>query len=117
MIAALGLVITAAAAAVGLILEAPGGLSIILVAVAVGGLLAWDLTDFSRRLRLAATSDDLSAIRRHHLVSLGLTVGAGLLLTCATMLIPLHFSFAWTVFLALMAILAMAQLASRHFRG
>jgi len=117
MIAAIGLVITAAAAAVGLVFGAPSGLRIILIAAALGGLLAWDLTGLNRRLRLAAASDDLSTIRRHHLVWLGLTIGAGLLLTTAAMLIPLHFSFAWTVFLVLVAILGMAHLVSRLYRG
>jgi len=117
MIWALGLVISAMAAAAGLMLGVPSSLRITLIAVALGGLLAWDLTGLRRRLRLAAAGDDLSIIRRRHLAWLGLAVGAGLLLTIAAMLIPLHFSFAWTTFLALAAILAMAQLVSRLLRG
>jgi hypothetical protein len=136
---ALGLVVTAAAAAAGLILGAPSGW---MIAGALGGLLAWDLTDLGRRLRFAtegspgaqaerATSvphadwpanrggltDDLSTIRRRHLVWLGLAVGAGLLLTTAAMLIPLRFSFAWIVFLTLIAIMGMTRLVSWLYRG
>jgi len=117
MIAAAGLLVTAAAAAAVLMLEAPAGVRIILIAGALGGLVAWDLAGLSRRLRLAAASDDVSAIRRRHLVWLGLTAGAGLLLTGGAMLIPLHFSFGWTVVLTLVAILGMARLVSWLFRG
>jgi hypothetical protein len=62
-------------------------------------------------------TDDLSSIRRRHLVWLGFAVGAGLLLTTAARLIPLHFSFAWTVFLTLIAILGMTRLVSWLYRG
>jgi hypothetical protein len=117
MIWALALVISAVAAAAGLMLEMPSGLRITLIAAVLGGLLAWDLTGLNRRLRLAAASDDLSTIRRRHLAWLGLAVGTGLLLSIAAMLIPLHFSFAWTAILALAAILGMAQLVSRLLRG
>ncbi len=112
MIAAVGLVVMAAAAAVGLILGAPSSLRIILIAGALGGLLIWDLTDLNRRLRLAAAGDDLSTIKRRHLAWLGLAAGAGLLLTGGAMLIPLHVSFGWTVVLALVVILGMARLIS-----
>ena len=111
---ALGLVVTAAAAAAGLILGAPSGW---MIAGALGGLLAWDLADLDRRLGLADSIDDLSTIRRRHLTWLGLTAGTGLLLTSAAMLIPLHFSFALTVFLALAAVLGMARLVSWLHRG
>ncbi len=146
---ALGLVLTAAAAAAGLLLGAPSGWMIV---GALGGLLAWDLTDLDRRLRFAAPvpdvtrrspshagptkipvrglaagdaglsgdgspADDVSTIRRRHLAWLGLTAGAGLLLTTAAMLIPLHFSFALTVLLTLAAVLGMTRLVSWLYRG
>jgi hypothetical protein len=114
VIAALGLVVTAAAAAAGLMLGAPSGL---MIAGALVGLLAWDLTDLGRRLRLAGPGDDVPAIRRHHLVWLGLTAGAGLLLTIGALLIPLHFSFGWTALLTLVAILGIARLVSWLFRS
>jgi len=111
---ALGLVVVAAAAAAGLLLGAPSGW---MVVGASGGLLAWDLTDLDRRLRLADSTDDLSTIRRRHLVWLGLAAGIGLLLAAAAMLIPLRFSFALTVFLALAAVLGMTRLVSWLHRG
>ncbi|MBN1137439.1 MAG: hypothetical protein JXM73_12695 [Anaerolineae bacterium] len=116
MITAVVMIVTTAAAATGLMWGAPSGLRIVLVASALGGLLAWDLADLNQRLRLAAASDDVSAIKRHHLVWLGLTAGVGLLLTTAAMLIPLHFSFAWTVLLALVAVLGMAWLVAWLYR-
>jgi hypothetical protein len=88
-----------------------------MVVGASGGLLAWDLTDLDRRLRLADSTDDLSTIRRRHLVWLGLAAGIGLLLAAAAMLIPLRFSFALTVFLALAAVLGMTRLVSWLHRG
>jgi|GEM_PF-543595 len=111
---ALGLVVSAAAAAAGLLLGAPSGWMIV---GALGGLLAWDLTDLDQRLRLADSTDDLSTIGRRHLAWLGLTAGLGLLLTAAAMLIPLRFSFALTVFLAFAAVLGMTRLVSWLYRG
>ena len=77
MIWLLGLVITAIAAAAGLMLGAPSGWMIF---VALAGLLAWDLNGLNRRLSLAAPGDGAAAIRSRHLIWLGLTAVAGLLL-------------------------------------
>ena len=110
----LGLVIAAAAAAAGFLLGAPSGW---MIAGALGGLLAWDLTDLDRRLGLADTADDLSTIKRRHLTWLGLTAGVSLLLTTAAMLIPLRFSFALTVFLAFAAVLGMTRLVAWLYQG
>lgn len=117
MIAAVALVALAAAAAAGLMLEAPAGLKILLIAGALGGLLAWDLAGLNRRLKLAAASDDLSAIRRRHLAWLGLAAGTGLLLASGAMLIPVQVSFGWIVVLALVVILGMAKLVSWLHQG
>jgi len=76
-----------------------------MIAAALVGLLAWDLADLQGRLRLAGPDDDVPTIRRRHLIWLGPTAGAGLLLTAGAMLIPLRFSFGWTVLLTLVAIL------------
>jgi len=105
----LGLVITAAAAAAGFLLGAPSGWMIV---GALGGLLAWDLTDLDRRLGFAGSADDLSTIKRRHLAWLGLAAATGLMLATAAVLIPLHFSFALTVLLALAAVLGLARLVS-----
>ncbi len=109
MIWLLGLVITAIAATAGLMLGAPSGW---MVVVALAGLLAWDLNSLHRRLSLAAPGDGVAAIRSRHLIWLGLTAVAGLLLTAGAMLIPLHFSLAWIAVLAFVAILGMAQLVA-----
>jgi hypothetical protein len=44
----------------------------------VGRLLAWDLTDFMRRLRLAPLMDDLRALERRHLTRLTIVLLLGM---------------------------------------
>ena len=67
MIGALALLITAVAGATGMMLGAPKGL---MIAIALGGLLAWDLADMNRRQRFAAgdslchAADATAVVRR-----------------------------------------------------
>ena len=64
---AIGIFILVALAGFGLWVElSPGWM----IAGALGGLFAWDLTEFMRRLRFAARTDDLPGIQRRHLARL-----------------------------------------------
>jgi hypothetical protein len=49
---------------------------------ALGGLLGWDLSDFARRLRYAAPTDDVKGMERRHLerVAIVAVLGGGLAL-------------------------------------
>lgn len=45
---------------------------------ALGGLLGWDLSDFTRRLRFAAPTDDIVGMERRHLARVGVVAAMGL---------------------------------------
>ena len=105
----LGLAGTAAAAAGGVWLGLPAGW---MVAAAVAGLLGWDLAGFRQRLALAASTDDLPALTRRHLLSVGLTASIGLALAAAALLVDLRIPLGWTMLLALLAVLGVARLVS-----
>ena len=102
-----------AAAAVGIWL----GLSPILVVFAViSGLIAWDLSAFQHRLRSTSPTDDISTIESRHLVWLGLMGGVSLLMSTSAGLVEFQFSFSFTLLLAFIAVLGIAQLVAwlRH---
>ena len=88
-----------------------------MISGALGGLLAWDLSDFMRRLRLAAPADDLRGLERRHLARLTIVALAGAFLSSLAMLVRLEFSFAWGVALTLIAALGVTQLVAWLRRG
>jgi hypothetical protein len=103
------LVILVALAGYGLWTElSPGWM----IAGALGGLLAWDLTDFMRRLRFAPLMADLRALERRHLTRLTLVAVVGILLASIPMLVRLEFSFEWIMLLTLVAALGVTQLVA-----
>lgn len=111
---ALGLFVSLTAAAVGLWFGlAPGWMT----AGALFALLAWDLTDFERRLRLAAEDDDVNGLVRVHLVRLSLVALIGFALASIAMLVRLQFSFEWAALMALVAALGLSQLIGWMRRG
>lgn len=111
---ALGLFVTILTAAAGLWLGlAPGWMLV----GAMGGLLAWDLDDFIRRLRLAAEVDDLTGLEHRHLIRLMILAVAGLTLASAAMYLRLRFTFAWAFFLVLVVALGVTRLVTWLRRG
>jgi hypothetical protein len=105
----LGLALIVAAAAAGLLLKLP---TFLMTVGAVCGLLAWDLSDFNRRLGLAAEEDNVLTLEQRHLAWLGITVATGLLLSTTALLIKFQFSFALTLLLAILAALGIVRLVS-----
>ena len=83
-----------------------------MISGALGALLAWDLTDFMRRLRFAPLMDDLRALERRHLTRLTIVTVAGVLLASIAMLVRLEFTFEWIMLLTLVAVLGVTQLVS-----
>lgn len=78
---------------------------------AIGGLLAWDLTDFARRLSYASPMDDIRGMERHHLTRVGIVAALGLGLALLSVFI--HFqrvAFEVAVGLVLLAALGLTRL-------
>jgi hypothetical protein len=114
MVASFGLFIFVVAAGIGMWL----GLSPFLMAVSVlGSLSAWDLAGFSRRLRLAASEDNLRNLEKDHLLRLAGLAAVGLALILAAVFFHLRISFGWTFLLAIAVVLGMMQLVNRLRRG
>jgi hypothetical protein len=83
-----------------------------MISGSLGGLLAWDLTDFMRRLRLAPLMDDLRALERRHLTRLTIVLLLGIALASIAMLVRMEFTFEWLMLLTLVAVLGVTQLVS-----
>ena len=88
-----------------------------LIVGALGGLLAWDLTEFMRRMDGAFETDDLPGMQRRHLARLTVVALIGLLLASISMLIRLEFTLEWMMLLALVAVLGVTQLVAWLRRG
>lgn len=75
--ASLALLVLVAAAAYGVWMDFPTEWMLL---GALGGLLGWDLSDFSRRLSYAAPEDDIRGMERRHLERVGIVaiLGVGL---------------------------------------
>jgi len=80
-------------------------------------LLAWDLDDFSHRLREAAPEDDLGTLKKKHLLRLASLGIIGLALMLAALVMHLQISFEWVFLLTLAVIVGMMQLVNRLRRG
>ena len=105
----IAILLTVALAGFGLWIElSPGWL----IAGALGGLLAWDLSDFMRRLRFAHAMDDKRTLERRHLTRLTIVAVVGMSLASIAMLVRLEFTFEWLVLLALVGVLGITQLVS-----
>lgn len=89
-----------------------------MVSGALGGLLAWDLSDFMRRLKFAFEKgtpkgfEELKSLERGHLLRLTLVALVGVSLASIPMLVRLDFSFEWIVLLTLIVALGIAQLVA-----
>lgn len=78
----------------------------------LGGLMAWDLTDFMRRLRFAPLMDDTRVLERRHLTRLTIMALVGVFLASIAMWVRLEFTFAWGVVLTLVVVLGVTQLVA-----
>lgn len=79
---------------------------------AIGGLLAWDLSDFMRRLGYAGRSDDVYGMRRRHLARVGIVAGLGGLLAFVTMVVHVRLSFEIAVGLVILTVLGLTRLVN-----
>jgi hypothetical protein len=83
-----------------------------MISGALGGLMAWDLTDFMRRLRFAPLMDDTRELERRHLTRLTIVALVGVSLASIAIFVRLEFTFAWGVVLTLVAVLGITQLVA-----
>ena len=88
-----------------------------MIAGALGGLFAWDLTEFLRRLRFAARTDDLRGLQRRHLTRLVIVALIGITLFSIATFLRLELKFEWAVLLTLIAALGVTQLVAWLRRG
>ena len=81
---------------------------------ALGGLLGWDLSDFARRLRYAAPTDDIAGMERRHLARAGIVAALGLGLALLSLVIRINrLAFEVAVGLVLLAALGLTRLVMR----
>lgn len=81
---------------------------------ALGGLLGWDLSDFARRLRYAAPTDDVEDMERRHLARVGIVAALGLGLAYLSTVIQVRrLAFEAAVGLILLAAFGLTRLVMR----
>lgn len=104
----IGLLITIIAAAYGVWREFP---TIWMLLGALGGLLAWDLSDFARRLSYAAPMDDTRGMERRHLERVGIVAALGIGIALLSLFIRINrLAFEVAVGLVLLAALGLTRL-------
>ncbi len=77
----------------------------------LGGLLAWDLSEFISRMDVAPEQADQRGMQRRHVARSTFVAVAGLLLASFFMLARMEFTFEWIMLLVLVAVLGAAQAA------
>lgn len=112
--ASIGFLVCLVAAGYGLWIDLPAGW---MLAGAVSALIAWDLSDFLRRVQAAAPEDEVPGLARRHLIRLAILATVGLALSLFSMFYRWKFSFEWVVFLAILATLGVTYLVGRVRRG
>ncbi len=81
---------------------------------ALGGLLGWDLSDFARRLRYAAPTDDRRSLERVHLERAGIVAALGFGISLLSLVIHVNrLPFEVAVALVLIAALGLTRLVLR----
>ena len=104
----IALLIIIVAAAYGVWREFP---TVWMLLGAVGGLLAWDLSDFARRLSYAAPLDDTRGLERRHLGRVGIVAALGIGLALLSVFIHVQrLAFEVAVGLVLLAALGLTRL-------
>ena len=102
------LLIIVVAAAYGVWREFP---TVWMLLGAVGGLLAWDLADFARRLSYAAPMDDTRTLERRHLERVAIVGGLGVGLALISLYVHIHrLAFEVAVGLLFLAALGLTRL-------
>jgi len=108
-VSSIGILLLVILAAFGLWFEfSPGWM----ISGALGGLMAWDLADFMRRLRFVPLGDDIRGLERRHLTRLTIVAVAGAILASFAMYAHVGFTFEWGVVLTLIAVLGLTQLVA-----
>ncbi|MBI3162260.1 MAG: hypothetical protein HYZ23_07105 [Chloroflexi bacterium] len=74
-------------------------------------LFAWDMTDFRRRMIGVASDEHTRAVERRHIARISLLSLAGLFVASLAMIVRLKFTFEWGVFLVVVILLGLSQLA------
>ena len=80
-------------------------------------LLAWDLTDFSSRLRLAAPEDRIAGLERRHLFRLILLAAAGSSLSLLALTLKAQFSFEPLAVLIVFGVWGIARMVRGLLQG
>jgi hypothetical protein len=106
--AGFGLLTCIAFAAYGLWISLPPDLMIL---GALGGLFAWDLQEFTLRLRYALPTEDVRAMEARHMWRLMIVALAGLALAGITKFVRLHFTWELVFGLVLLSAVGLIQLA------
>jgi hypothetical protein len=105
-----GLIFNFLAAALGLwLLNFPPGW---MFAGAIGGLLAWDLTDFRDRLRFSGSDEERRVVETRHLRRISLLAMVGVGLASLAMIVKLQFNFEWALLSAAVAALGIMQIVA-----
>ncbi len=86
-----------------------GGSPYLMIAGVTAALACWDLRRFAESLEGDQVSDLAAALQKQHLEALALAASLGLLLGLGGALLRLHIPFGLTVFLVLMAYLALER--------
>jgi hypothetical protein len=103
----IGLVFNFFVAAMGLwMLNFPPGW---MFAGAIGGLMAWDLTDFHHRLRFAA-DEERPGLETRHLLRISVLAALGFGIASIAMIVKWQFNFDWALLLAIIAAFGVLQL-------
>jgi hypothetical protein len=79
---------------------------------AIGGLLAWDLTDFQYRQRFAASDGERRAVEIQHLYRISVLALIGFGFASLAMILKFQFNFEWALLLAIVATLGITQLVA-----
>jgi len=114
LVSSAGILILVALAGYGLWIELSTGW---MIAGTLGGLLAWDLSEFMRRMDVAPDSEDMSGMQRRHIARLTLVAVLGLSLASIAMLVRVEFTLEWMMLLSLIAVLGLTQLVTWLRRG
>ena len=80
---------------------------------AIFALLAWDLTEFRRKLKLMPAREDIKGRTHRHLARISLLAVAGLLTVSLFLSIRRQLALEWTVFVFAVLLLASMQLIPR----
>lgn len=113
--ATVGLFLSCTAAAIGIVLGQP---PLFLVLGGCLSLLAWDLSDFSARLRRASPGDDVFGMEKRHFLRLGLIALISLAVVLLARAWPIRrIGFEWFAVLALAGAWGVGRIAYWMQRG